>query len=147
MPKEWFSKIRLHFSINSGSASVLKQLAGGVIISSTCSNELIPQLVTFSAIFQLMLFTLHDAEFYGDITGQYILSCLYFKIIHISVKTPLPFTLSEVCSISGILRDVMVTISLGKHLPNPMIQKSTTWSTAVPPSSTASWNYLFVVSL
>ena len=60
----------VYFYINSGSSSVLKQLAGGVLISSTSSRDLIPKLTTFSAIFQIILFALHDAEFYGDIAGK-----------------------------------------------------------------------------
>ncbi|XP_065905811.1 ubiquitin-protein ligase E3C-like isoform X2 [Dysidea avara] len=107
------------------STKVLQQLAGGVVISPISSHDLIPQLVTFCSLFQLTLFTLHDAEFYVDMI----------------VKTPLPFTLSEICRLSGVLRDVMINIAMDKHVPNSMTHKSTTLDTVTSPSP-AEWNCL-----
>ena len=63
---------------------MLQQLAGGVVISSSSSRDLIPQLVTFSSLFQLTLFTLHDAEFYEDMTGRYSIVVYIMKDISFS---------------------------------------------------------------
>ena len=73
-----------------------------------------------------------------------------FKVLHFChwyiyslVKTPLPFTLSEICRLSAVLRDVMVTIAMDKHLPNSMTYKSTTLDTP----SAAEWSCLLTVSI
>jgi len=55
--------------INSGSTNVMKQLTGGVLLSSTCSYDLIPQLVTFCSLFQVALLAVHDADFFKEIAG------------------------------------------------------------------------------
>ena len=62
----------------------------------------------------------------------------------IVVSTPLPFSLAELSKLSAVLRDVMVTIAMGKHLPNAMIHKATSHDPSTTPMS-LDWACLLTV--
>ena len=62
---------------------------------------LVERLGTFSTVFCLYLSMLHDAEFYGETSGNY-----------------LPFSHAHLVGMVSTLRDVYVSLHMERHLPH-----------------------------
>lgn len=50
--------------------SCLQQLARGVVLPQREAVTLVEQLSTFTTLFFLYLYTLHDTEFYREVKGE-----------------------------------------------------------------------------
>ena len=89
-------------STSSQTVPGLQYLSRGGQLPSREGAALVEHLGTFSSLLTLYLSSLHDAEFYGEMT----------------TTSYLPFSHPELVSMVTVLRDVYVSLHMEKHLPH-----------------------------
>ncbi|KAL5017056.1 hypothetical protein ScPMuIL_006645 [Solemya velum] len=92
----WYCCMSLSTTTVTGSkTSLISMLARGLSLNETDSNQIVSLMSVFSSMFSHSLYTLHDAEFYGDSNNQ---------------GSSMPFSLSELAPMAHALRDTCLGI-------------------------------------